>query len=322
MTPLACELLEDVYGEIFIRPTRDFHNPHAASKFLQRVFHECKFFECTAVWPLVGQLGKAMFDGYELYGRVDQRLAFLPAPATWVEFEFPSIRDLVGRENRAQLINNFFCPTPEAQAQVPYTYRAAFVFLGQNDSTHLADRYQISCDTSCRLQGPRVWRIHRFPALPLVHSNLRPQRSYEHSNRDGETRRFDKPVPAIDDFVHYATLALINSPRVVGQRGHYPHGRMERERLKKLKLVGKFPPRAWTEILLEVAPNPKDHRTGTPEEMHLTGERCPHYCRTYLRVRHGMLEYVEGHWRGNPALGMKRSRYRLEKERQPEGGGV
>jgi hypothetical protein len=26
----------------------------------------------------------------------------------------------------------------------------------------------------------------------------------------------------------------------------------------------------------------------------------------------GQLEYVESHWRGNPALGMKRSRYRLE----------
>ena len=47
----------------------------------------------------------------------------------------------------------------------------------------------------------------------------------------------------------------------------------------------------------------------------ITGERCLHYCRTYLRVRMGMLEYVEGHWRGNPALGMKRSRYRLEQER-------
>jgi hypothetical protein len=187
----------------------------------------------------------------------------------------------------------------------------------------MADRYLISYETPRIEPGPRIWRIRRvLPSLPLIGSGLKPQRYYVHGNSDGQTRRFDRPTASVHDFVDYATLALINSPRVIGQRGHYPHGRAERERLKKLKLVGKFPLRAWTEILLEVAPNPQDRSTGAPVEMYLTGERCLHYCRTYLRVRHGMLEYVEGHWRGNPALGMKRSRYRLEKERQPEGGRV
>jgi hypothetical protein len=109
----------------------------------------------------------------------------------------------------------------------------------------------------------------------------------------------------------YAVLALINSPRVIGQRQHMPHERIEREKLKALGLVGKFPLRAWTEILLSVAP--PDDRTGEPSnEAHLTGEKCLHFCRTHLRVRLGQLEYVEGHYRGNPALGFKRSRYKLE----------
>jgi hypothetical protein len=112
-------------------------------------------------------------------------------------------------------------------------------------------------------------------------------------------------------FICYAFLALINTPRIIGRRQHMPHERVEREKLKALGLVGKFPLHAWTEIVLKVAP--PDDRTGEPStEGHLTGERCLHFVRTFLRVRMGQLEYVESHWRGNPALGMKRSRYRLE----------
>jgi hypothetical protein len=53
-------------------------------------------------------------------------------------------------------------------------------------------------------------------------------------------------------------------------------------------------------------------RVEPASEGHLTGEKCLHFVRTFLRVRMGQLEYVDAHWRGNPALGMKRSRYRLE----------
>jgi hypothetical protein len=111
----------------------------------------------------------------------------------------------------------------------------------------------------------------------------------------------------------YAALAIINSPRIIGQRQHMPHERVEREKLKALGLVGKFPLRAWTEIVLKVAL--PDDKSGEPsKEAHLTGEKCLHYCRTHLRWCEGRLEYlpVEGHWRGNPALGIKRSRYRVE----------
>jgi hypothetical protein len=73
-------------------------------------------------------------------------------------------------------------------------------------------------------------------------------------------------VSSGQDFVDYGILSLINSPRIIGQRGHYPHGRAERERLKKLKLIGKFPLWAWTEILLRVTPHPEDRSADAPKE--------------------------------------------------------
>lgn len=312
MTPLAWELFEDVHtvSGIHMAEMPFGKDKRKTGQLLWKMLDSAKFFEMTAAMPLYGILAKKMYDAYEDYDKLDTKLAFLPAPITWLETNQPSLRGLVSDEERNKLINEMFQIGYE-EKDIKHWYRAAFVFIG-DDSTHLAQRYVIQYQTPRVLPGPRIWRIKTMPGLPLVHSGLKPARSYEHRTDRG-VRTFDKPVAATMDFMHYAMLALINSPRVIGQRGHFPHGRAEREALKKAKMVGKFPLRAWTEIVLEVMRHPED-RSDTDAELHLTGERCLHYCRTYLRVRHGMLEYVEGHWRGNPALGIKRSRYRLKPE--------
>jgi hypothetical protein len=311
MTPLAQELLEDLYsrrGITFrVRPWDD----RRTCRFLDRLLREAKFVEMSAGWPLVGQLAGSMHEAFEDYDRVGQRRAYLPGPLTGIEFEQPSLRGVV--EDRTSVINRYWKFDDKDLARISYWYRTAFVFVGQGEnSTHVADRYQIQYETPRIEPGPRIWRIQQLAEpLPLVNSGLKPRRAFVHHNSDGQERAFATPVASIYDFVHLAMLALINSPRVIGRRGHYPHGRAEREALKKLGLVGKFPLRAWTEILLRVTINPEDRSGEKPKEMHLTGDRCLHYCRTFVRVRLGALEYVEGHWRGNPALGMKQSRYRV-----------
>jgi|SRR5215831_5021653 len=317
MTPLALELFEDLFGPagIHIRPTPSVTDEDIKSRrigrFLDNLLREAKFFEMSAVVPLFGELSRRMFEEYEDHDRLDQRRAYLPAEKSWLEFRAPGLNGVV--EDRASLINAQFCLSKKELERVSYWYRAGFVFIGRGTSTGVADRFQIQYETP-RPPGPRIWRINRVGPLPLVNSGLRPQRSQLHRNADGQERRFDKSVSSVHDFTHYAMLALINSPRFIGQRGHYPHGRAEREALKRAKMVGKFPLRAWTEILLTVRPIPEDRSGAEPKEMHLTGERCLHFCRTYMRVRLGMLEYIEGHWRGDPALGMKRSRYVVRKE--------
>lgn len=108
-------------------------------------------------------------------------------------------------------------------------------------------------------------------------------------------------------FLTYAALAIINTPRIIGRRQHMPHAGLQRKLAAARGMVGKFPLRAWTEIILEVTPPVIDD--GEPHEARLTGGKALHFCRSHLRVRRGQLELVKAHWRGDPALGIKRSRY-------------
>jgi hypothetical protein len=106
----------------------------------------------------------------------------------------------------------------------------------------------------------------------------------------------------------HCVLALINSPRIIGRTAHMPHAGFQRELAHARGMVGKFPLRAWTEIKLEVRP-PRIEQGG--EEIRLSGARALHFVRTYLRVYNGKLVEVAEHWRGNAALGIVQSRYRL-----------
>jgi hypothetical protein len=310
MTPLAMELAEDIYSKLYLRPA-DAIDGSKDEKHLRSVLwsclHQCKFFDCSEVAQIAYPLASKTYDAFEKYDRVDQRLAFLPAEWTWIEVENPGFRDDTDPININ--VNEVM---HGAQRPWTYTYRTAFVFIARKGVTHMVtERLSIGYETPHQPGTPRVWRLHSLPPLPLVHSGLKPHRTTTHRNASGDIREFDKPTAAVMDFTHYAFLALINSPRIIGQRLHYPHERIEREKLKKLKLVGKFPLRAWTEIILKVA-MPEDQSGEPSKESHLTGERCLHFCRTYLRVRYGMIEYIEGHWRGNPALGMAQSRYKVK----------
>lgn len=108
-----------------------------------------------------------------------------------------------------------------------------------------------------------------------------------------------------------AVFAIINTPRIIGRRQHMPHRGFERNMVRAMKLVGKFPLHAWTEIRLDVAV-PKDMSRDRSVEAHYTGMVAYHWCRAHLRIRLGKLELVKAHERGNPALGFRQSRYRME----------
>jgi hypothetical protein len=103
-------------------------------------------------------------------------------------------------------------------------------------------------------------------------------------------------------------LAFINSPRIIGRRQHAPHRGLERELIKHQKVIGSFPLRAWTEILLDVTP-PKEADGQHAFEAHLTGTRALHFVRSHLRIRDGKLSFVKAHWRGDASIGIKQSRY-------------
>lgn len=116
------------------------------------------------------------------------------------------------------------------------------------------------------------------------------------------------PVGAV--LVIYAILTLINNPKIIGRRQHMPHRGLERKLLKSRFSGSYFPLRAWTEIMLKVTPT-RDARQDPSVEAHYTGRRAMHFCRAHLRLWDGKLIFVSSHWRGDPTLGIKQSRYRV-----------
>jgi hypothetical protein len=112
-------------------------------------------------------------------------------------------------------------------------------------------------------------------------------------------------------------LALINEPRMVGREQHAPHRGIERA-IERRGLLGAFPLHAWTEIKLEISV-PASGMGATSDGHILTGSKALHFCRSHLRVQNGRLVIVRAHWRGDPALGIKQSRYKLVNPKKPAG---
>lgn len=108
----------------------------------------------------------------------------------------------------------------------------------------------------------------------------------------------------------YAMLVMINQPRIIGRKTHQPHKGLAKaiKNAKGHSIAHPF--RAWTEITLDVSPT-QDVSGEEGFETRLTGKKALHFCRAHLRLWMGKLIFVKSHWRGSPALGLKRSRYKL-----------
>jgi hypothetical protein len=106
----------------------------------------------------------------------------------------------------------------------------------------------------------------------------------------------------------YASLAVINTPKIIGRIKHAPNPSLEKRLLNGRRSPGKFTLHPWTEIVLHVN-KPAEIDDGEPHEAHLTGRRAFHFCRQHLRIMNGQLVLVRAHFRGDPAIGIKRSRY-------------
>jgi hypothetical protein len=227
-------------------------------------------FEVSEVFDLIDDLGSKwhasmITDGrYNHFCPVDRRLAFLPAPKTWIEWR----------------------GGPDDQKG----YR--FGALLEDEVTNEIGLATFADGTpgymrSFKHQSPFALRLLDADIQLRTHPDSPMTRSWQ-----------------ITFLLRlYATLAMINSPKVIGRRQIMPH-----RTLVKNWSVGKFPLHAWTEIKLLVN-KPPEIDDGAPHEAWLTGRRALHFCRAHVRMRLGVLEYVRSHWRGDPAIGIKRSRY-------------
>ncbi|MFP5434220.1 MAG: hypothetical protein ACLGIM_14055 [Alphaproteobacteria bacterium] len=247
--------------------------PVAAHLHWGQLYDETHFFEISEVWPLVMDLARSI---RETGNRTDT--AFLAAPRMWIETT--GIRS-EGFSREAVLLED----------------------LGDGNcrATHFGMARYGDGDGYC-LTRPDNQGLAQC-VFPLVAESQREVRGAILSAAEGYLGRLDP-----DEI--WAALAIINTPRLIGRKQRMPHRGLERRLAAAKGMVGKFPLRAWTELKLSVAAMMTES-DGTVHEAHYTGEKCLHFCRAHIRVKNGRLEQVKAHWRGNPALGLKRTRYKV-----------
>lgn len=248
---------------------------------------EMHCFECTRVL----EASKLLIDEFSKSGGVSNDTAFLPAPKTWIEISV--FCGDVGIARMGVLLE---------QVEVddrPYCAAVSLV-LFYTGTGHLAGR--------TFFRSANVGVLMLSGAGATLRSPI---------NTDGE---FSKSIVGADMAIIkqlYAFLALINTPRIVGRTTHMPHAGLQRRIARSRGMVGKFPLKAWTEIKLDITPPPL---SPGDVEIRLSGRKALHFCRSHLRIRNGRLERVRAHWRGDPALGMKRTRYAMTNKSHLGGG--
>jgi len=102
-------------------------------------------------------------------------------------------------------------------------------------------------------------------------------------------------------------LYLINNPVIAGRTTHPPHKGLIKE-IRNTWGGSGFPLHGWTEVKIDVT---KTAPIGTKEEVDgtSTGRRPLHFVRKFMRIRRGQTEYVKAHYRGDPSIGIKQTRY-------------
>jgi len=102
------------------------------------------------------------------------------------------------------------------------------------------------------------------------------------------------------------SLLVINSRRGFAKKTHDPHKGVSRLLRGSEFAAGKFPLHAWTEIVLKPLNGQEAKETATQ----ITGEKSRHYVRQFYRTPSDRApHWVTDHWRGDAALGIKRSDY-------------
>lgn len=295
MTPLASRLAKQL-----VVPKRKRWLTDEGCTLVRQHLDDTHCFEVTAAVELERELRDTVQkqgaqDGSQFIGQY----VFLPAPKTWIEYFHPQL----GR-HAFSLIET---PTDDATA--------AFATWFIDDAINplgwislVSDDYRVAAWPDDPMRRFRLSlptdRAAETVVCDLIELLARSHGDGSQSSGVGLLAQY------LMSCIHMF-LIVINTPRIVGRKQHMPNRNLERKLMQKLS-AGKFPLHAWTEIKLEIA-KPPEIDDGEPHEAHLTGRRALHFCRKHIRIRNGKLEYVRAHWRGDPAIGIKRSRYVLTK---------
>jgi hypothetical protein len=242
-------------------------------------------FEVTEAIGMITYVSRKMRESEH----VDSKYSFLPAKRTWLEY----------RQTKGWT---------KTGGEIDDPGRIGFLLVEDHDKMGcecFIARWQKSTDLSWS-GGKAVFGLRDEVSKPALAWNF-----YE----DGSFEAF--PFPEVIKYMILASLAVINTPKIVGRRTFSPNKALQKALINKRPIIGHFPLHGYTEIKLDIGV-PKDASNSKSNEVRLTGEKCLHFCRSHIRVRLGRLEIVSGHWRGDASLGIKQSRYVLTNRRSNE----
>lgn len=288
MTPLAKRVAEISATE------REYWKRNGFDKLLAPFPDGVKCFEMTQVYELIG----ALASDAQKRNNLAEAVAFLPAPATWIEYREPQhLQNLRPKRDSLPAIKGYF--------------------LVQKDANH----------ASC-VEITGVWIHGGFAFVPLpmadlpllanvdpdgwaLDSTLQQQQllNIGEMRVDGSNVDWDQTLIAqqLHAYFLYSALSLINSPRVVNRTERQKSNKLEKFLERKNRKPYELLP--WHEIFLDIAPPKEASDADEDAPTRLTGPKALHWCRQFLRIRLGKLERVRGHFRGDAAAGVVQSRY-------------
>lgn len=124
---------------------------------------------------------------------------------------------------------------------------------------------------------------------------------------DGQPGRFDLPMRSRGydmGNVLRAALMLINSPKVVHQ-----HEATRRRENRGRARRSEVPLLTFHRVMIDLAASEVHAQSKEGRE---DGAKKPmHHVRAHLRFKQGRIELVRSHWRGDPAMGIKRPHYAI-----------
>jgi hypothetical protein len=239
---------------------------------------DARCFDCTAVSGMAHELAADMHKR----NVVTKQVAFLPAPFTWVEVQLGPEESLSGRTSGRVAFGL------RAEADEP----SAAIFVAT--TTEVEGRSDLAGKVHL-LDIGRLWL-----GESAVASGLRAPVAL--ADYPGQTAPEQRHTCLI-----YALLAIINTPRLIGQCRHAPHVGLQRQLRRSDDLASAQLPE-WTEVRLNVLDTKERRDTGDTTGI-LTGQRALHFVRSFIRIRLGRLELVRAHQRGNPEMGERRPVY-------------
>jgi len=243
--------------------------------FVRFISTDLHCFEVTAIQDHAIDLGNNLGIQYRAGNRTLPPTVFLPAEKTWYEFVCDGTRFgylAVGDEKLINLTEVLY--RPEAGAR-----------LVCHMDINLVDQTM-------------TWRMISDGADKLI------RKVYE-GTYNGDTI---VGYVNVNFVMFFGFMCMINQPRSINRTTHQPHAGFQRNLAHSMGMVGRFPLHAWTELFLDTG-KLETGKTGD-HDAYLSGRKCLHWCRSHLRFYdEGKWTVIKEHWRGDPSIGIKQSRY-------------